>query len=137
MGSLNSQRRASSPVPGIPQTKHAVLGVVRATALDLGRYGIRVNAIGPGPIATEALIQRIESRAASGQPPLDEVLAGFNADAALGRIATVDDVAETAVFLAGPASGGITGQIIPVDGACPEPPTWTSFGTTRGAISTS
>jgi NAD(P)-dependent dehydrogenase (short-subunit alcohol dehydrogenase family) len=37
-------------------TKHAVLGIVRAAALDLGRYGIRVNGIGPWPIATEALL---------------------------------------------------------------------------------
>lgn len=118
MASLNSQR-AHPRQCLYTATKHAVLGVVRATALDLGRHGIRVNAIGPGPIATDALVHRIESRVASGEPPLADVLAGFNADAALGRIATVEDVAQTAVFLAGPASAGITGQIIPVDGGLP------------------
>jgi NAD(P)-dependent dehydrogenase (short-subunit alcohol dehydrogenase family) len=118
LGSLNSQR-AHPRQCLYTATKHAVLGIVRATALDLGRYGIRVNAIGPGPVATGALVSRIETRAAEGQPPLDEVLAGFDADTALGRIATVEDVAATAVFLAGPGSNGITGQIIPVDGGLP------------------
>jgi len=118
MGSLNS-RRAHPRQCLYTATKHAVLGIVRATALDLGRYGIRVNAIGPGPIATDALLGRLEARAAGGQPPPADVLAGFDADAALGRIATVEDVARTAVFLAGPASNGISGQIIPVDGGLP------------------
>jgi NAD(P)-dependent dehydrogenase (short-subunit alcohol dehydrogenase family) len=118
MGSLNSQR-AHPRQCLYTATKHAVLGIVRATALDLGRYGIRVNAIGPGPIATDALLERIETRAASGEPPADEVLKGFDNDAALGRIATVDDVARTALFLSSPASAGITGQILPVDGGLP------------------
>ena len=118
MASLNSQR-AHPRQCLYTATKHAVLGIVRATALDLGRFGIRVNAIGPGPVATDALIERIETRAAQGQPPVDEVLAAFNADAALGAIATVDDVAATAVFLAGPGSNAISGQIIPVDGGLP------------------
>ncbi len=118
MGSLNS-RRAHPRQCLYTATKHAVLGIVRAAALDLGRYGIRVNAIGPGPIATQALIDRIETRAADGQPPLDDVLAGFDSDAALGRIATVDDVARAALFLSSPASAGITGQILPVDGGLP------------------
>ena len=118
MASLNSQR-AHPRQCLYTATKHAVLGIVRATALDLGRFGIRVNAIGPGPVATDALVERIETRAAQGQPPVDEVLAAFNADAALGAIATVDDVAATAVFLASPGSNAISGQIIPVDGGLP------------------
>lgn len=118
MASLNSQR-AHPRQCLYTATKHAVLGIVRATALDLGRHGIRVNAIGPGPIATDALLERIETRAAGGEPPPAEVLAGFDGDAALGRIATVEDVARTALFLSGPASAGITGQILPVDGGLP------------------
>src|SRR3954454_1126320 len=43
-------------------TKHAVLGIVRSAALDLGRRGFRVNAIAPGPIATRALLSRMERR---------------------------------------------------------------------------
>ena len=49
-------------------SKHAVLGILRAAALDLGRHGIRVNGVAPGPIATDALLQRINARARSGVP---------------------------------------------------------------------
>lgn len=96
-------------------TKHAVLGIVRATALDLGRYGIRVNAIGPGPVATEAFLERVRRRAEAGGPAEEDALRQFDAETALGRIATEADVARTALFLASDMSDGITGQIIPVD----------------------
>ena len=118
LGSLNS-RRAHPRQCLYTATKHAVLGIVRATALDLGRHGIRVNAVGPGPIATDALVKRVEKRAGEGQPPAAEVLEGFANDAALGRIATVEDVAATVVFLASPGSAAITGQIVPIDGGLP------------------
>lgn len=118
LGSLNS-RRAHPRQCLYTATKHAVLGIVRATALDLGRFGIRVNAVGPGPIATDALLERVEKRAGEGEPPAAEVLGGFADDAALGRIATVEDVARTVVFLAGPGAGAITGQILPIDGGLP------------------
>lgn len=118
LGSLNS-RRAHPRQCLYTATKHAVLGIVRSTALDLGRFGIRVNAIGPGPVATDALRQRIETRADQGEPPLDEALAAYAADTALGRIATIEDVAATAVFLASSGAASVTGQIIPIDGGLP------------------
>lgn len=115
LGSLNS-RRAHPRQCLYTATKHAVLGIVRSTALDLGRFGIRVNAIGPGPVATDALLGRIETRSTQGEPPSAEVLRSYAEDTALGRIAKVDDVASIALFLAGPGSASVTGQIIPVDG---------------------
>ena len=97
-------------------TKHAVLGIVRATALDLGRYDIRVNGIGPGPIATDALTGRVAARAASGGPAPEAAFAAMAAESALGRIATADDVAAAALYLASDLSGGQTGMLMPVDG---------------------
>ena len=114
MGSLNSHR-AHGKQCLYTATKHAVLGIVRATALDLGRYGIRVNALGPGPIATDALLGRLEARAKQGEPRADEVLKQFASDAALGRMATEKDVARAAMFLASHLASGMTGQILPVD----------------------
>ena len=114
MGSLNS-RRAHGMQCLYTATKHAVLGVVRAAALDVGRYDIRVNALGPGPIATDALLGRLRKRAGDGEPVPDEVLAQFASDTALGRIATEQDVARAATFLASELSSGMTGQILPVD----------------------
>ena len=114
MGSLNS-RRAHARQCLYTATKHAVLGIVRAAALDLGRFDIRVNALGPGPVATDALIARLGARAGEGGPSPDDVLTQFAEDAALGRIVTEDDVGRAALFLASDLSNGISGQILPVD----------------------
>ncbi len=114
MGSLNSWQ-AHPRLCLYSATKHAVLGIVRAAALDLGRYGIRVNAIGPGPIATDALRSRVERRAAEGGVPADEAFATMASGTALGRIATETDVANTAVFLASDLSNAQSGLLVPVD----------------------
>ncbi|MCX7322957.1 MAG: SDR family NAD(P)-dependent oxidoreductase [Hyphomicrobiales bacterium] len=96
-------------------SKHAVLGIMRAAALDLGRYGIRVNALAPGPVATEALIGRLHQRASEGGPPPDEALSAFAAQTPLGRMASEDDVARAALFLASELASGLTGRVLPVD----------------------
>jgi NAD(P)-dependent dehydrogenase (short-subunit alcohol dehydrogenase family) len=97
-------------------SKHAVLGLVRSAALDLGARGIRVNAIAPGPVATDALLERMRRRADAGGLPVEDALAVAARDTALGRIATVDDVAGAALLLASELSSGITGVLLPVDG---------------------
>lgn len=100
-------------------SKHAVIGVVRAAALDLGSRGIRVNALAPGPIATEALKGRVEARHQTGGPSTEDALAALASDTALGRLATQEDVANAAHFLASDASGGMTGVVLPVEaGLC-------------------
>ena len=96
-------------------TKHAVAGIMRAAALDLGHDAIRVNALGPGPIATRALLERLENRAADGGLSTQQALAGFEAQTALGRMATAEEVAKTALFLASDLSSGITGRMLTVD----------------------
>ena len=118
MGSLNS-RRAHPKQCLYTASKHAVLGIVRAVAQDVGQYGIRVNALGPGPVATDALLQRLSLRAEEGEPPVDTVLAEYAAATALGCIATDNDVARVALFLASDLSAGVSGQILPVDGGMP------------------
>jgi NAD(P)-dependent dehydrogenase (short-subunit alcohol dehydrogenase family) len=113
MGSINSMIGHQSQLV-YTASKHAALGIIRAAALDLGRFGIRVNGVAPGPIATEALLSRIRTRAKSG-PSEAEALATLESQTALGRLATVNEVASTVAFLAGPASSGITGQLLRVD----------------------
>jgi NAD(P)-dependent dehydrogenase (short-subunit alcohol dehydrogenase family) len=97
-------------------TKHAVLGIVRVAAQELGPRGIRVNALGPGPIATEALRARVAARAAAGGPSPEDALAAFAAETPLGRMATEEEVAKAALFLASDLSSAVTGRLLRVDG---------------------
>lgn len=96
-------------------SKHAAIGITRAAALDLGPSGIRVNALAPGPIATDALLERIQVRHDAGGPDPDTVVRAMTAETALGRMATAEDVANAAHFLASDASGGMTGTVLPVE----------------------
>jgi NAD(P)-dependent dehydrogenase (short-subunit alcohol dehydrogenase family) len=115
MASLNAWRAHRSQ-PVYTASKHAVLGLLRTAALDAGRHGVRVNGLAPGPILTDALRERLERRAASGGLPVDEAVAEAAAGTALGRMATEEDVARAALFLASDLSSGITGALLPVDG---------------------
>ena len=88
-------------------SKHGVAGLTKAAALDLIPHGIRVNAICPGFVDTPMLAGAIatpESRAAMG------------AMAPIGRIATADEVAQTALFLASDAASYMIGVLLSVDG---------------------
>jgi NAD(P)-dependent dehydrogenase (short-subunit alcohol dehydrogenase family) len=114
MASMNAWH--ASPAQGAyTASKHAVLGLVRAAALDLGSYGIRVNAVAPGPVATDALLRRLAGREADGGLTVDEALRQAAAGTALGRMVTEQEVAHTALFLASHLSSGITGALLPVD----------------------
>ncbi|MEM9047825.1 MAG: SDR family oxidoreductase [Pseudomonadota bacterium] len=114
MASINGYRAHPKQVL-YTASKHAVIGIMRAAALDLGARGIRVNALAPGPIATDALIARIDTRHGQGGPERTEALAGLAGDSALGRIATAQEVAKAAHFLASDASSGMTGVVLPVE----------------------
>lgn len=86
--------------------KAALESSVRYLAADLGEKGIRVNAISAGPIRTLA---------ASGIPQFKEMLNSFAEKAPLRRNTSLEDVAETACFLLGNGSRGITGEVLYVD----------------------
>jgi NAD(P)-dependent dehydrogenase (short-subunit alcohol dehydrogenase family) len=114
MASLNGWR-GDPRLPVYTASKHAVVGLVRSAAMDVGRFGIRVNAIAPGPIATAALRERMAARAQDGGIPVEEALQQACRLTALGRIATAAEIADTALFLASDMSSGITGQLLAVD----------------------
>lgn len=86
-------------------SKSAVLGMTRATAAELGRFGIRVNAICPGVIDTPMT---------SGVP--DPMLAPLLKQTPLGRKGLPHEIADTALFLASDESSFITGQWISPNG---------------------
>jgi len=87
-------------------TKSALLGLARAGALDLGPFGITVNCIAPGPIATEMPMSILSE----GQK------AAFADRTALGRWGRPEEVAGAALLLASDAGSYITGAVLVVDG---------------------
>lgn len=87
-------------------SKAAMVGLTRTWAMELGPYGITVNAIAPGPVLTD-LFKR-------NNPP--EVAAKLVEHAIVGRAGTPDDIARAVLFLADPANGYVTGQVLHVCG---------------------
>ncbi|MDT8067224.1 MAG: SDR family oxidoreductase [Terriglobia bacterium] len=92
-------------------SKHALLGLARAMALDYAKNGIRVNCICPGAIDTPML-----RWAASLSPDPESVIRTCDRMHALGRIGKPDEVADAVLYLASPMSSFITGASLLVDG---------------------
>lgn len=114
VGSLNSWR-GDPNIASYVASKHAALGIVRSAALALGPNGVRVNAVGPGPIATDALRSRMAARQDVTGLSVDEAIAQAGSGTALGRIATTTEVVDAIVFLTSGMSSGMTGQMLNVD----------------------
>jgi 3-oxoacyl-[acyl-carrier protein] reductase len=91
--------------------KAAVEAMVRALAVEEGRYGVRVNAVGPGML-TDGMAARLIG---SGELS-DEALEVTRRNIPLGRFGTADDVAEAVCFLASDRAGFVSGQKLDVDG---------------------
>jgi NAD(P)-dependent dehydrogenase (short-subunit alcohol dehydrogenase family) len=104
MGALVATPKAA----GYIASKHAVLGLTRAAALDYARSGIRINAVCPGIIRTPMF----ERFAASDPARRDAVAASIPA----GRVGTAEEVAQTVLFLCSDAASYITGAAYTVDG---------------------
>ncbi|MCW2527729.1 MAG: short-chain dehydrogenase, family, partial [Pseudonocardiales bacterium] len=94
--------------------KHAVIGLVRQAAAELGGYGIRSNAICPGITMTPVMSMGIpRDRKSEFVTRLNDALAGQQP---AGRVARPADIAGVAVFLASELSAFVNGVVLPVDG---------------------
>ena len=97
-------------------SKFGMNGLTQALAKEVGKSGIRVNAVCPVLIATEGLIQALEGEFSPAKGGPLEFVKKFAADnSALGRLPTGGEVGEVCVFLASDAASAITGQCINVD----------------------
>jgi NAD(P)-dependent dehydrogenase (short-subunit alcohol dehydrogenase family) len=106
--------RGSPQLAGYTASKHAALGLVRSVAHELGLKGIRVNAIGPGSVATDAYRSRLSRREAEGGLEVEAALERERLMTPLRRLATPEEIAGAAVFLASDLASGITGHVLPV-----------------------
>ena len=86
-------------------TKSGVIGMTKVWARELGKYGIRVNAVAPGFTATEILVSMPE-----------KVIDGMKAKTPLGRLGDPRDIANAYLFLASDDASFITGETLRVDG---------------------
>lgn len=87
-------------------TKAAVEAMTHVLAKELGKRGITVNAIAPGPVATELFLGNKS----------DEQVAAIEKMNPLGRLGQPDDIARVVAFLAGPDAGWVNGQVIRANG---------------------
>ena len=94
--------------PAYTTSKHGVLGFTRALAAELGKDGVRVNAIGPGLIETP-----LNAQARANNPDLVRM---FVEHTPLGRSGLPEDIVGPAIFLASDLSAYVTGSIVMADG---------------------
>ncbi|MEQ8861232.1 MAG: SDR family NAD(P)-dependent oxidoreductase [Pseudomonadales bacterium] len=96
--------------------KHAINGLTKSAAREVGTAGVTVNAICPGLVITDIVQQNGPATAAAMGITFDEMVALFSKDSALERPVTVEEVAAVALLLASDAGAGITGTALSVDG---------------------
>ena len=112
VASINGYK-PTSPTVTYAVSKAAVIMATRGLALEWAQYGIRVNAIAPGPIETRLLNASWAFLSEEDKAGARKMLAE---QVPLGRIGEPKEIADTMIFLASDASSYITGQTFTVDG---------------------
>jgi NAD(P)-dependent dehydrogenase (short-subunit alcohol dehydrogenase family) len=113
IGSVTGKRPLVNRTP-YAASKTALIGMVRTLAWELGPYGIRVNLVSPGGVEGPRIDWVLEQQAASRGITVDEARAEFAGGAALQRLTSAQDVANTVAFLASPRAAAITGEDVNV-----------------------
>jgi len=95
-------------------SKMGIIGLTESVSVEVGKYGIRVNAISPAAVKGERLINVVKGRAQALGASFDELMSKIADTSSLGRITEESDVAAMAVFLASDEARSLTGQTIPI-----------------------
>jgi NAD(P)-dependent dehydrogenase (short-subunit alcohol dehydrogenase family) len=115
IASINGQNPAAL-VGAYNVAKAGVISLTRSLALELAAYGVRVNAVSPGPVYTEfnktVMAQRRQSLGMSE----DQMIERIRSAIPLGRWGEAEDIAGAVAFLCSPQSQWITGEVLRVSG---------------------
>ena len=110
-GRLGYQKRAAYAA-----AKWGVIGFTKSLSIELGRFGIRVNAIQPGMVEGPRVERVMREKAASAGITYEELQRRAAKNISLRHGVTAADIAALVVFLVGDGGKNISGQAIPVDG---------------------
>jgi NAD(P)-dependent dehydrogenase (short-subunit alcohol dehydrogenase family) len=115
ISSINGQNPAAL-VAAYNVAKAGVIMLTRTLALELAAYGVRVNAVCPGPVYTEFNESVMDQRRQSLDISLDEMVGRIQKAVPLGRWGEPEDIAHAVAFLCDPASSWITGEVLRISG---------------------
>ena len=101
--------------------KWAIIGLMKTTAMELGPFGMRANAICPGSVEGPRIERVLEKEAALKGTTRDAIYQGYAAGTSMRTFVEARDVAAMALFLAGEGSRYVSGQAIAVDGHTENP----------------
>lgn len=107
------------PIPGLGisnTTRWAVAAWAKTTAGEVAKFGITVNNLLPGYTDTARLTELMNAKAKAGNLNVEAVKTDLIAKIPMGRLASADEIAAAAGFLASPAASYVTGINLPVDG---------------------
>jgi len=96
--------------------KWGIIGLTKSWAMELGEFGVRVNAICPGSVSGPRMDGVIARESAATGIPAEELRQGYANQVSLRTFVEASDIAASVVFLCSPAARFITGQVLPVDG---------------------
>ena len=113
--SIDAVHPSGSGLSHYGTSKHAIWGLTKTMALELGPDRIRVNAVAPGPSLTEGAVEFVEAGAPEGID-VDAQWAAYEARIPLRRLAHPDDVARATLFLASDLGAYVNGAQLVVDG---------------------
>jgi len=97
-------------------TKWGLVGFAKTLAMELGPHGVTCNAILPGAVAGNRMESVLKGRAEAGGTTVEEEREKAYLNQSVKRFVQPEEIAELALFLAGPAARSISGQIFPMDG---------------------
>jgi NAD(P)-dependent dehydrogenase (short-subunit alcohol dehydrogenase family) len=116
MSSVESKMANKPMVSHYITNKHAINGLTKATAFEYAQQGITANAICPGAVETDLMMEVGPQVAQQSGITYEQFLQSYAEESMIKRLNTVEEVAACAVWLCSEAGGGITGTAINVDG---------------------